>query len=234
MENKNFITLSILGVLLAGSACKKNPIDRLSNPVPDGAVNGISGTYFIYDDDLKTGGGLAFIPGGENQSADVLDNSQPQLTLNQIRYSWNGGPVFDYEHGVFQYRFAGFNFPVSIEIDDLPTTPARDLSRANYTAVKLWVRGTLSDRTWLRIDGPDTSPSGAHAQINSRRQGDISGGDFVLTNDWQEITLPVPLASNFSTIKTFITITIQFAPPFGTTSHGGGGTVYVDNIRYVQ
>src|ERR1041385_398507 len=94
MQNKNRICWAVcVAFILAG--CKKNPIDRLVNPVPDGALSQTNHIFVIYDDELKTGGGLGLFPGGENQTITLLDASSPRRSDNQIRYSWNGQDVPD-------------------------------------------------------------------------------------------------------------------------------------------
>lgn len=233
MKNKYWISLGAL-LLLAG--CEKNPIDRLTNPMSDGALSQSSGTLVIYDDEVKTAGGLGFIPHGENQSVDVRDAGSPRRTVNQIRYSWNGQDVLN--GATAQHLFAGFSLPITSFLEDILTAQPKNLSSAGYTKMKFFIRGTLSDRCWVRIEGPgDGNNATATAQVNSRRQGDVSGGDFVLSEDWQEVTLTVPVggaSDDFSDIKTFLTVSVQFDQPAGTTQAGGGGVIYLDDIRYVQ
>jgi hypothetical protein len=64
-------------VAFALGGCEKDPHDKLDNPLDSGAVNETSGIYTLYDDEIKTAGGVAFIPGGENQSINLDDRTAP-------------------------------------------------------------------------------------------------------------------------------------------------------------
>lgn len=219
---KRCIVLKMVMLLLAISlsGCKKNPVDRLINPLEGGSVPGSSGIYTIYDDELKTAGGLIFIPGGENQSLELTDVSSPRRNRNHARYSWNGQDVT--ENGTAQHLFAGFSFVVSQDAASLATTPARDLSGHGYDSLTLYVRGNLSLHTKLRIEGPDDGAGGitaARTEITS------------LTNDWAKVTLAVP-TGDFSSIKSFFTLSFQYEQPAFTTAPGDGGVVYIDDVRY--
>jgi hypothetical protein len=226
---KKLYGLLILTGMFVG--CEKNPVDRLTNPMPDGALSQTSGTYVVYDDELRTGGGLGYIPGGENQTADVSDFSSPRRTISQLRYSWNGQDVSN--GSVLQHLFAGFSLPITSFLEDVVSAQPKNLSGAGYTKVRMQIRGTLSDRTAVRIEGPDDGAGGiVPVQVNSRRQGDVSGGDFVLTNEWQQIE--VPANGQFSAVKIYLTVSFQFSQPFGTTQPGGGGEIFLDDIHYVQ
>src|SRR5690242_18227928 len=105
----SFKTL-ILSLLLIGG-WKRNPIDRLINPLPDGALSQSSHIYVLFDDEVKTGGGIGFIPGGENQTIELRDASSPRSGDNQIRYTWNGQDVSN--GGIQQHAFAGFSFTIT-------------------------------------------------------------------------------------------------------------------------
>jgi hypothetical protein len=45
--------------------------------------------------------------------------------------------------------------------------------------------------------------------------------------------LSIPSA-DFANVKAFIIVTFQFAQPSGSSTPGGGGIVYLDDIRYEQ
>lgn len=217
------IPVFISALMLLGVGCKKNPVDRLMNPLPEGDVPGTSGIYTIYDDELKTGGGLALIPEAANQSIDLNDQSSPRRSTSQVRYSWNGQDVSD--DGVPQHLFAGFQFIVSADAQSLPATPARDLSGAGYTKLTLYVRGNLSTNTKLRIEGPDDAN-----ELTATTMTEISS----LNSEWTQVTVSGIPNSQFSNIKSFITVSFQYAQPPNTNNAGEGGVVYLDDIRYEQ
>ncbi len=216
MSTKNiFLTLLLLSPL---GSCKKNPVDRLTNPNPDGAVPQNSGIYIIYDDELKTGGGLGLIPGGENQTIDLSDISEPRRSSLQIRYQWNGGDT------PAQHLFAGYSFSVTPDLSTLSSATGKDLSASGYTKMTFFLRGELSEGNTLRIEGPS---DGNSTTVPARMELGPSG----VTSDWHAYTLSVP-ASFFSNVKVFATISIQYAQAPRTTNPGQGGTIYIDNIMY--
>lgn len=220
----------LAGTLALTLGCKKNPIERLSNPVPSGAVP-VAGTEFIiFDDELKTGGGLGFIPGGENQAISLDDTSSPRSGSRQIRYEWNGADVFNSTTSAFQHEFAGFSLLVAENFPANENVAPKDISGPGYTKLKMKVRGSLSTNTRLRIEGPSDGDN--DPLTNTPEQVELTS----LTNDWQEVVVPsagnIP-NTHFQAVKSFITISLQYSIPPRTTVHGGGGVVYLDDIRYV-
>jgi hypothetical protein len=204
--------------ILLLSACKKNPVDRLTNP--DGRVPRSSGIYSIFEDDLLTAGGIAFIPFSGNQSIELIDQSAPRRGRAQVRYSWNGQDVLN--GGTPQHLFAGFQFIITPDQSSLAKTPGRDLSGPGYSKLTLYVRGNLSLHTSLRIEGPDDaneSTTPARTELST------------LSNDWTKVTLSVP-SGDFVNVKSFITVSFQYDQPAFTTAPGEGGVVYLDGIQY--
>ena len=86
------------------------------------------------------------------------------------------------------------------------------------------MRGNLASENILRIEGPDDGDS---ATTPARLE--MTGAE--LESGWQEKTIAVPSA-DFQSVKTFFTVSIQYSQPPRTTTPGGGGTVYLDDIRY--
>jgi hypothetical protein len=220
MKVKILLTASLIFVL----GCEKNPVDRLVNPLPDGDVSQSSGIFSIYSDELTTGGGVGFIPGGENQAIDFLDQSSPQRTRTQVRFTWNGGDVT--QNGSPQHLFAGFILPITVDAADLPAATGRDLSSFGYTKLTLYLRGSLSANTTLRIEGPDDGQGGITAA-----QTNLTGS--TVNSNWTQITLNIP-SGHFTNIQTFLTLTFQYDQPPRTTAPGEGGVVYLDDIQYEQ
>lgn len=216
--------LLLLALAVGTTSCKKNPIERLVNPYGDSSVPGISGTYTIFDDELKTGGAVGFIPFGENQSIDFSDKTSPRRSANHVRYQWNGLDTSSTTAGATQHDFAGFSLFFAPTIGAVPTSPGVNLSLGGYTMIKLWVRGELSEGNRLRIEGPDDGDSftpTARVELSADQLG----------QGWQEITLPIPV-TDFQSVKVFMTISLQYSQPPRTTAAGDGGTVYLDDIRY--
>jgi len=211
---QNIFVLMALAVLASG--CRTNPVERLSDPVADGAVPKTSGVFTLYDDELKTGGGLAFIPLADNQSIDLQNHDAPRFSHAQIQYVWNGQPV----NG--QQLFAGFSLLITPDSSTLSATPARHFSTPGYVSLKLKVRGSLSAGNSFRIEGPSDG-------VSTAARTEILGSS--ISNTWQEVTLLVP-SGDFATVKVFATFSIQYAQPPRTTAAGNGGTIFIDDVRY--
>lgn len=217
-----FLSFTGISVFLLFSSCKRNPIDRLVDPLPDNSLPQSSGVYMIYDDELRTGGGLAFIPGPESQEIDLAARVTPRRSINTIRYFWNGNDVFNSSTGMFQHLFAGFMTTVTPDAAGLDAATGKNLSAAGYTRLRLFVKGSLSHNTRLRIEGPDDGAGGITPERTEI---------FTLGPDWQEITLTIPPA-HFSNVKVFFILSFQYTQPARSTAAGGGGEVYVDDVRY--
>lgn len=214
MMNRSLIGFLATALLL--TACEKNPIEKLTNPVPDGAVAPAGSPFVIYDGELKTGGGIGLIPTGDNQSIVLNDRSEPRLSANSLRYSWNGQPV----NG--QQAFAGFSLVITPDFSTLNSAPVKNLSAAGYTKLTLFVRGHLSAQTKLRIEGPDSGSGHASPFLEKTSLGD----------DWEAVTVPITAPADFAAVRIFLTVSLQYAQPAGTTQAGEGGTVFLDKIRY--
>jgi len=230
MKKTLFLNLLLVlwtSVLVIG--CKKNPTDKLVNSINNGVVPRSSGIFLIFKNELYTGGGISFVPGGENQSLSVQDQSSPQLDHWQLRYTWNGGDVtnFDVVPSTPEHSFAGFTFPITISLAGLDVAKGKDLSGTppGYKSLKFFARGSLSEGTTLRVEGPDKNiPSDPTPdRLN------LTSSEF--TSDWKEFCLPIT-ASRLSNVKTFILVTFQYAQTPRTTVPGNGGVVYMDDIRY--
>lgn len=220
MRNRKIFLIFLAGVIFSG--CKKNPVDRLINPVPEGDVAPASGVYSIYNDEFKTSAGIGLIPGGENQTIELGD---------AIRYFWNGADVPDV--GVQQHLFAGYSVIITPDFTTFDAAQPRNLNAgvATYAKLKFLIRGTLASDTYVRIEGPDDG-SGGIVPIKIESLHGLAG-DFTLTDQWQEKEIVIP-SNHFDNVKVFFTLSLQYSQPSGTTVPGGGGTIYIDQVRYEQ
>lgn len=219
--------VSLLMIPLFLGACRDNPVERLANPLTGGVVPQSSGIYTIYDDELKTGGGLAFIPGGENQSIDLENQEGERRSTNHIKYVWNGGNIFNSETGEFQHLFAGFNLFITPDQAALATAAPKDLSGPGYTKLTFYIRGSLSHETWLRIQGP---------ALGNEASDDLcvqTGCEELvsISSTWQRVEIPIS-SSRLSSMKVFVTFSFQYQQPPRTDPAGNGGVIYLDDIRY--
>jgi len=215
------LTIIAALTLFGFSSCKKNPIDRLTNPLPGGAVPQSSGIFIIYQDELKTGGGLGFIPGGENQAIDLANADSPRLTNRQILYAWNGSPTGG------QQLFAGFQLLVTSNESGLASATGKNVSAAGYTKMSFDIRGSTSSDNVVRVQGP---AAGTEAPVTTCAPPDCMELSQ-LDGDWRHVELPVS-AGHFTNVKIFATFSFQYSQAPRTTNPGAGGSIYIDNIRY--
>jgi hypothetical protein len=221
MNRAGFLWVFPCVCLLGG--CEKKPTDGLVDPNPGNAVAPTGQALVVYDDVLKTGGGMGLFPSNENQQIALDSTDGPHSGRRCIRYSWNGqdipnpGTVPNPEH-----TFAGFDLVVSNDLTTLAAAPARNLSAAGYTTVTFWLRGTLSDSATLKVEAPGTGFTSTIAP--SITVTSLSGG-------WQQFTINISTADLIS-VKEFFKLTFVYTQPTGTTAAGGGGTVFVDDIQY--
>ena len=177
----------------------------------------------IYDDTLKTGGGVGLFPSGDNQQINLASTTLPHSGEFCINYSWNGNDVSNPGGSPNpEHTFAGFDLFVSNSFTTLASTPGRDLSAAGYTQVTFWLRGSLSASTTIKVEVAGTGSTSTIAPSI------IIG---TLQNYWQQFSVPVS-PSDLKNVKEFFKLTFVYAQPTGTTAPGGGGSVFVDDIQY--
>ena len=88
------------------------------------------------------------------------------------------------------------------------------LGKAGYTSLKFWIKGELYDSCTFEISVPGTSVTGDF-------------GSTEITSEWQEKTVPMNLSSTAE-----VEYLISFA--LKTSGKTNGGTVYLDDIRFVK
>lgn len=218
------IPFLLLLSILAG--CDKTPSRRLTDPNPEGAVAQNGGAWVLYDEEVRTDGGFYLIPiPTGNQTLVVGDEQSAAFGQRSIFYSWTGGDVLDPVEGT-EHTFAGFGMLVAKTIDQMNSTPSKDLSDAGFTKITFYAKGYLSENTILRAEGPG---DGSSAAILPRL--DVTQ----LTDTWTKFTLPaagaIPPAA-FQSVRQYVNFTFVFTQPSGTTNPGGGGQVFLDRIAY--
>lgn len=209
MANKIFKLITILFFLVL-IGCDQNPFDKLYDPTGDGALRGEWGPWVIYDDQLKTRGGVMLCPSDEHQTfAEVTEN--PRSGERCIKYSWDGTLVWSEKHG----KLVNWTAAVLIVA---PTWrdygQEKNLRLGDYTKITFWVRGNLSSDADIRFEGPGDYEEG---ECDFKRLDQLPG-------DWCEYKIDFTSNTNLSRAKEFFKIVFD----------GGGGTVYVDDITYTR
>jgi hypothetical protein len=214
--NKRLIlwTLVLLG-------CGRHPSNRLTDLASEGAVPTASADWVLYSDELQTGGGFYLIPdAGSHQILDG-DRTESYAGRASVRYSWTGAAILG------QHDFAGFGFLVAPTIDKDASTPARDLSEYGFTRITFMAKGTLSENTLLRVEGPcDGTGSTVAPRLEISREQLAAG--------WTQYSMPVPDPISFASIKQYINFVFIYSQPTGTTKAGDGGTIFIDQVTYAR
>ncbi len=233
-----------LGLLLILSGCNQSPFERTQDASNAGALSKFgSGSFIIFANELRSGGGAFLYPGSEGQVLSFSDTSNP-IGVRSIRYFWNGQNVSNSScHPDPEHTFAGFDLMHTALLADFNTTAGRDLRQAGYQKVTFFARGSLSTNTIAKVEvathpGSNVcvSPTAPCLSLSSNGTDDDSttpcGRTAQLTGDWQQYSIPVT-ASDLASIKDYFKSTFIFNPPsVGSTAAGQGGTVYFDQIQY--
>jgi hypothetical protein len=231
------IMIFLMGMFL--TSCERNPLERLSDPFPGGALNAWSGVFIVYNDDLRTGGNVAFIPSdvappANNQSIDFLNTEEnPPEGLNCIKYSWNGKDLYWDDATVpfkgYEHEWAGVTLLVATHWSFYNSTPAKDLSPGGYTKITFKAKAFIANDTYVKFEGPVST----NVAVPSR-----GGTDYLRLNntelaDWNSYTLNLS-SNSLKKVKDYFKIVIEYPAGKNNGSVGYGGTVFVDDIRYTK
>lgn len=204
-------TLMFFAALFLLGCSDESPLRYFLDPTDD-FTGGYSDTYVIYDDEIKTKGGVQLIPEAENQTFDAASNERFN-GRKAIRYSWNGGAVRDL--GTPQNGFAGFQLIVDLAALDTATPPL-DFTAAGYTKVTFYAKTDLAPGVRVKVEGPDDGNKlTAAPRIN-----------ILTSSDWTHYEIA---SAAFGTVEQYLNVTFEntLAP-----AQSGGGTVWVDDVRF--
>ena len=233
MKIKILVYCLLALVVLSLVSCEKNPISRLQDPIPDGALSAWSGILRVYDDDLRTGGNVEFIPSdlappNNNMTIDFKVTEQnPPEGVNCLKYTWNGQEVF-WDSPLapankMEHSYGGVTLIVATHFSLYNSTPAKDLRPGGYTHISFKAKAVMDSDTTIKFEGPVGESSKTH--------------DFLrVTNtqisafDWTAYQFPVS-QTDLSQVKDFFKIVIEYQKGVSGPA-GDGGVVYVDDIRY--
>ncbi len=201
-------------LLITGCSDQK-PIKRLINPVPDGAKNAWTGIpWTIYDDELKTGGGMMFYSSPDGQKLDFECRDNPRSGTKCIKYSWDGTQVYDYDYQKWQTNWCGWGIIVGKDWTSYDSS-SKDISEAGYNKITFWVRGKIDSKTTVKFEGPVREDKG--------------GTDFIrldstqITSSWQQFTISLS-GTDVSSVKDYFKVIFE----------KGKGIIYIDDIKYTR
>jgi hypothetical protein len=233
MKTKMLTYFLMILAALSLVSCEKNPITRLQDPVPDGALNAWSGILRVYDDDLRTGGNVEFIPSDLSPPDNTMTidfkvtEQNPPEGVNCLKYTWNGNDIFWNSpfapaNGL-EHSFGGVTLIVATHFSLYDSTPAKDLRPGGYTHVSFKAKAVIDNDTTVKFEGPVGESAKTHdfVRVNSTQISDT---------DWTDYQFPVS-QNDLSQVKDYFKIVIEYQK--GVSGPAGvGGVVYVDDIRY--
>ncbi|MDD5491972.1 MAG: hypothetical protein PHV60_04750 [bacterium] len=224
------IIMIVMGMFLV--SCERNPMKRLSDPFDEGALGAWSGVFKIYDDDLITGGNVAFIPSDKtppdnNMTLDFMyTDDNPPEGKKCLRYTWNGQDL-DW-NGKNEHDWAGMSLIVATHWSLYDSTPSKDLSAGGYTKITFKARAVnLASNMYVKFEGPVSTTTSAPNRGGTRYLRLTS----TELSDWQSYTINFNNA-DFKSVKDYFKIVIEYPAGINTTLYSNGGIVLVDDIRY--
>lgn len=226
---KTILLIVLMGIFLI--SCERNPMKRLSDPFAEGALNAWSGIFKIYDDDLITGGNVAFIPSdltppNNNMTIDFKNTEDnPPEGIMCLKYTWNGQDL-DW-NGKNEHDWAGVSLIVATHWSLYTTTPGKNLSAAGYTKITFKARADIDSSTYVKFEGPVSTTTTAPTRGGNRY---LRLNSAELSN-WQSYAISFN-TNDFKSVKDYFKIVIEYPKGIGSSLYGNGGTVFVDDIRY--
>jgi len=231
---KKIVLQTILLIIMMGMflvSCERNPMKRLSDPFDEGALTTWSGVFKIYDDDLITGGNVAFIPSDltppdNKMTLDFMHTEDnPPEGKKCLRYTWNGQDL-DW-NGKNEHDWAGMSLIVATHWSLYDATPSKDLSAAGYTKITFKACAVIDSNTYVKFEGPVSTTGAAPAR---------GGTKYLRLNStelsaWRSYTINFNTA-DFKSVKDYFKIVIEYPKGINSTLYGNGGIVLVDDIRY--
>jgi len=215
------LTVLIIIISFFNSCSDVKVEDRLLNPIPSGATGKWSGTWVLYDDELKTGGGIMFYtePNPNNPNSQTLDVSYIENGNKCIRYFWDGDVSYDSTWNVWQDKWCGMALIVGQDWTEVLTS-TKDLTQAAYKKISFKIKGKLSNSVRIKIE----------ALVRIGRYSSFPAATVVidsLSEEWETYTLPL---NNVSTINMFFSLIIENRG----SSRSQGATIYLDDIILTQ
>lgn len=226
MKNTKYLIFTGLLLVFLFLGCEKNPVKNFRSPVNDAALNAWGDEWYIYDDKLRTGGGIMYYASVDNQTFDLSNTVSPYNNSKYcILYSWNGDNIYDYDSQAYETTWTGLAIISGSDWSDFDTG-ARDISAGNYTTCSFYAKGTLGDGVTVAIGGPGSN------EVVFANADEAEGEEVPLTTDWTERSFTFS-ESDIKVTKIFFSFLFSYNKSKNSNlSKGTGGSIYIDNIVY--
>ncbi|MBN1823955.1 MAG: hypothetical protein JW803_06535 [Endomicrobiales bacterium] len=213
-------------IVLAG--CEKNPTSKLVNPSSSNTIGSWTGSWTLYDDELKTGGAVMLYTETDGVEIDFNDTDAPRVGSKCLKFSWDGREVTAYSNPPeypSDYResdFVGFGLIVAKQVSDYEET-TKDLSQGGFRKVSFWAKGSLNTDVSVKIEIENTS-------------GQATSIKLLPSQEW--VYYEYDVNYDIAVIKDYAKILMVYDedgdPQTANAGRGNGGTVYFDEIKISQ
>lgn len=229
-----FIAACTFGLL----GCDHTPLDKIINPGTTTSGGAWSGTWVIYDNEVKTGGATMMFNTMEGQDLSFACAENPHAGSHCVKFSWDGSTVVVYSTSssvanTSGSSFVGFSLIAAASTGDYNNV-SKDLTGGAYTKLSFWARGSLNSNVYLRVEANSDDPS--FYRLASGQYGVWMG---TVGSSWQKYEIPLDSTRNkLSTVRDFVKIILRYDedgnPDTANTRQGCGGTVYIDDIQLTR
>jgi hypothetical protein len=210
-----FTAYCSLVTVLAG--CNKNPVTQLVQPSTVNTSSQWSGTFTLYDDDLKTGGGVMGIGWGPNFVVDFNSRENPYAGVKCIKIDWDGNKVTT-SNGEF-FTYTGFSLIAALSYVDVLNV-SKNLTPGGYKKVTFWARkSSMASNTVLRVESPNGS---------STSTPPTNALETALTDSWQKYSFDI--TGSLAVVRQYVNIILKTTD----NKQGSGATIYIDDIKFTQ
>lgn len=212
--NRNKISLLILSLVFAICfvSCERYPIQALVG-VPT-KFDSWPYPWYIYDDQINTKGSLAPQEWANDPYCDTWDHVRLNFEWKNGVYSGKNCIMFDWKGNSdnLSKTFFGFGLMSREEAGGKIA-----LGDAGYTSLKFYLKGNLNYGCAFEISIPGTNVSRS-----------ISAHE--ISSSWQEYEIPMIAVGE---VEYTIAMSLKLDGSV-VTDRTNGGTVYLDNIRFVK
>ena len=215
--NKSKFILLILAFLCMVSfiSCDRYPIDAIVG-IPD-RIDSWPNPWYIYDDQINTRGNMEPYRWLDDQYCATWDYAKVNFSWTNntkngnrcIYFSWIGNST-----DTSGATYFGFGLMAREYLGGKVA-----LGKADYSNLKFWIRGSLNSECEFVIEIPGTGVKRI-----------VSAGE--ITSQWQEIVVPMSSIGPSDEVEFLLALALRV--PEGSTAKTNGGTVYLDDIRFVK
>jgi hypothetical protein len=192
----------MLAFVLLGAAClagcDRKPINKLVDPTLNNTTGNWSGRWVIYDDELRTGGGVSTFTTFNGVDLDFDSRETPYSGSTCIKFFWNGGEVTPYSPpgSLSEYTWTGFGLIVAVKTEDYDRY-SKDFSASGFDKLTFRARGSLNNGVVLRVEGP---------QLGAQTPAGFWEG--AITDQWQQYTVNL---NPQTTINAYLNIILKYS-----------------------